>query len=66
MLLQRFTWLGLIVVLFLSRNALAQSKESAFNVRHLLSNQPHGDLTEINWIRIALMPLGLHMASWKR
>jgi len=31
MLLQRFTWLGLIVVLFLSRNALAQSKESAKN-----------------------------------
>jgi hypothetical protein len=29
MLLQRFTWLGLVVVLILSRNALAQSKESA-------------------------------------
>jgi hypothetical protein len=31
MLLQRFTWLGLIVVLFLFCNALAQSKESAKN-----------------------------------
>ena len=29
MLLQRFTWLGLVVVLILSRNAPAQSKESA-------------------------------------